>query len=69
MFKELPKSEIGSELGLVVGVSCLSSKSSCLRLQQHDWVGFTQKDESKDRYNSHLVKISGRCPLRSKSFS
>lgn len=58
MFEELFRSEIGSELGSVIAVSCFFSESSCFSFQQDNRVGFSQDKESKDGDNSNLVMVS-----------
>ena len=63
MLEELLRSEIGSELGSINVVSCFLSESSCLSLQQHNRVGFSQDEKSKDGYNINLVTISKYCRL------
>lgn len=58
MFEEVLRSEIGSELRSVIGVSSFFSDSSCLSLQQHNRVGFSQDNQSQDGYNTNLATIS-----------
>lgn len=55
MFEEVLGSEIGSELGSVIRISCFFSDSSCLSLQQDNRVGFSQDNKTQYGYNGNLA--------------